>query len=225
PGIASAETHMTPPNLLSGSGAGRRFAAGPRPGLPGGEVEGRRNAPGEPGPAGALPDDPGAAGRPGPWAPSPVLIGSPGGTEVGQARPAQLPPAMGRHEPAAADPPPPPPHGTLRLVATRHLWDAGTLVAHCPHLAGLPREPAVGVHPDTLAALGVTPGSAVRVSSPQGELTLTATADPGLAPDCAAVAVNLPGASATALIDASRPVTDVTVNPATTPVATEPGRG
>jgi anaerobic selenocysteine-containing dehydrogenase len=177
-------------------------------------VEGRRNAPGEPGPAGALPGDPGAAGRPGPWAPSPVLIGSPGGTDIGEARPSERPPTIGRREPAATAAPAPPGQGTLRLVATRHLWDGGTLVTHCPHLAGLHPQPAVRVHPATLAALGVDPGSAVRVSSARGALVLTAVADAGVLPDCAAVAVNLPGASATELIDATRPVTDVTISAA-----------
>jgi NADH-quinone oxidoreductase subunit G len=216
PGIASAETHMTPPNLLSGSGAGRRFAAGAAPGRPEAEVEGRRNAGAdgrEPGPAGLIPGDPDAGGRPGPWQPSPVLIGSPGATDLGLARPADRPPTMGPYEAPATNPPAPPAAGTLRLVATRKMWDGGTLLAHSPHLADLHPEPAVYLHPATLAALGIAGGTEVWVDSGRGRMRLPAVADAGVARDGAAIVLNVPGANPATLLDAGRPVTDVTVTP------------
>ncbi|MGH9077267.1 MAG: molybdopterin dinucleotide binding domain-containing protein, partial [Acidimicrobiales bacterium] len=102
--------------------------------------------------------------------------------------------------------------GTLRLVATRSLWDGGTIVAHSPHLAPLHPRPAVGLHPAELARAGLSEGEVVRVSSPRGALELPVVADPRLAEGTAALPVNLPGASATALIDASAPVTDVALD-------------
>ncbi len=198
PGIGTAEQHLVPPTSLLGAGRGRAPAPGTEAGAPEGEAEGRRNAPDDAGSGSVTPafDAPAVEGRePGPqWAPPPVRLG--------------LPEAV--RGPHVADPTP----GTLRLVATRKLWDGGTLVAQSAHLAGLHPSPGVALHPAQLARLGLVAGQRARVSSGRGALVLDVSADAGVPEGCVAVALNLPGASATALIDAGQPVTDVRVEPA-----------
>ena len=118
-------------------------------------------------------------------------------------------------DPAAAGPagiPEAPSVGTLRLVATRTMWDAGTTLAHSPNLAPLAPEPVAGLHPTELEARGLFGGDEVTIRSPKGVLVgLRLIADPGLAPGTVAVGCNLAGASATALIDLSAAVTDVEI--------------
>ena len=200
PGIGTAEAHMVPPNSLYGSGAGRAYGPGADTTVPEAEVEGRRNAPDDT----PSPSPPLAAG---PAAPAVPGAGGPG--------PAGPPGTLGRPEGLRAPVPPPPPPGSLRLVATRSLWDGGTLVAHSAHLAALHPAPAVRVHPADLARLGLADGDAVRVRSSRGTIAVPALADASLPEGAAAVAVNLPGASATTLIDAASGVTDVFVEAAT----------
>ena len=232
PGIGSAELHMVPPSSLYGAGGGRPFGPGGDITVPAAEVEGRRNAPDD------TPEDPSAEGDvPGAEAgaespetppappsdgapsgvppidgpPSDVLIGSAGGTETGAAGPAEPPTGLRPPAATAVTPAAPGASGSLRLVATRSLWDAGTIVAHAPHLAHLHPAPAVRVHPDELVRLGAGVGDVVQVTSAAGRLVLPVVADPAVPVGAAAIAVNLPGASATTLIDAGPGVTDLRI--------------
>ena len=101
--------------------------------------------------------------------------------------------------------------GHLRLVAVRKLWDGGTLVANSAHLAKLFAPPKVGLNPTDLEGLGIAAGEEVRVESERGAITLSAASDPWVPEGSVTVPVNVGGASATTLIDAALPETDVVV--------------
>lgn len=70
----------------------------------------------------------------------------------------------------------------LPLHVGRTLFDGGTLVAHCPSLAGLGPGAVVRLHPDTAAAVGVRDGDKVTAR------TEDATFAAGVVVDAAAVA-------------------------------------
>ncbi len=103
------------------------------------------------------------------------------------------------------------PVGGLVLLATRHLWDAGTLVGHSPQLAGLHPTPAVALHPDELAERSLAEGEVVTVISGRGRVTAAVRADVGVPRRTVAVPFNLPGLSAASLIDGAAPVTEVRI--------------
>jgi NADH-quinone oxidoreductase subunit G len=98
---------------------------------------------------------------------------------------------------------------SLRLIATRCLWDAGTLVQQSPHLAGLHPRQRLAVNQYDLDRLGVASGGRVRAISPRASLVLDVEADAGVARGTAAIVFNLPGDGAAELIDATGPVTDI----------------
>ena len=102
---------------------------------------------------------------------------------------------------------------SLRLVAGRRLYDQGTLVAQSPSLANLATDAVAHLSPKDFDRIGVGVAGVtkVRIRSARGDVTVAAVADKGLAPGTASLAFNQPGASPTALIDASAPVTDVRV--------------
>jgi hypothetical protein len=100
---------------------------------------------------------------------------------------------------------------SLRLVATRALYDESVSIRHSPSLAGLAREVVVRLHPGELERIGVASGDRVRVSSNRTSLTLVAIADTGVPRGAAAIEFNLPGLGAADLIDAAQQVTDVRV--------------
>jgi predicted molibdopterin-dependent oxidoreductase YjgC len=98
---------------------------------------------------------------------------------------------------------------SLRLVATRTLWDNGTLVQHSPNLASLAPPLRLRVNPYDLDRLGVRSGGAVRVSSRRTSMVLPVHADTGVPRGSASLIFNLAGQGAADLIDATAPVTDV----------------
>jgi len=100
---------------------------------------------------------------------------------------------------------------SLRLVATRRMYDAGTAVQASPSSAGLPAAAQVRLNPIDFAKLGVDAGTPVKLVSARGELVAPIVADAGVPAGSAAVAANAPGANANRLIDVSTPVTDVRV--------------
>ncbi|MHB1536737.1 MAG: molybdopterin dinucleotide binding domain-containing protein, partial [Acidimicrobiales bacterium] len=99
--------------------------------------------------------------------------------------------------------------GALRLIAQRSLWDNGALVQHSPSLAQLHPPWQVLVHPDDMGRLGLTAGRPVRISSERGLLIAPLRADAGVPAGSIVVPFNLPGGSASALIDAGTAATDV----------------
>jgi anaerobic selenocysteine-containing dehydrogenase len=105
----------------------------------------------------------------------------------------------------------PPDAYSMRLVASRALYDAGVLVQKSPSLAPLAPGPHVAANPHDLSRLGVDPGDLVRVTSARAALVLPARADAGVPRGSVVVAFNQPGQGAADLVDAGQPVTDVRV--------------
>jgi NADH-quinone oxidoreductase subunit G len=121
-------------------------------------------------------------------------------------------PPLLRYRPGAAVKQAPPVDAySLRLVAPRTLYDAGTLVQRSPSLAALAAGPCLRVNPGDLGRLGVKTGERVRVSSARTSLVLDTAADPGVLRGSAVLVFNTPGPGAAELIDATQPVTDLRV--------------
>ena len=99
----------------------------------------------------------------------------------------------------------------LRLVATRTLYDLGTLVQHSPSLRGLAKEAKVRMNPSDLARLGLGDAASVTISSSRGRAILDTVADAGVPPGSVAMSVNHPGADPADLIDVTAPATKVQV--------------
>ena len=100
---------------------------------------------------------------------------------------------------------------SLRLVATRKLYDQGTLLQHAPSLAGLAPGTELRVSSSDLERLGAGDGGRVKVSSSRGSVTVDLHADPSLSKGTAHLYVNQSGPDPAVLIDAASPVTDVRI--------------
>ncbi len=103
---------------------------------------------------------------------------------------------------------------TLRLVATRRLYDAGSDVTGSPSLTPLVPKLVARANPYDLDRLGAATGDRVKVRSARGELILEAEADDGVPRGCVAIDFNVPSAdspgnAAATLIDSRQLVTDV----------------
>ncbi len=100
---------------------------------------------------------------------------------------------------------------SLRLVATRRLYDRGTLVQRSPSLAGLAAGTGLGVNPYDFDRLGVTEGDEVTITSSSARVVGRVVADEGVPRGSAHMAFNQPGLEVAELIDAGEVVTDVRV--------------
>jgi NADH-quinone oxidoreductase subunit G len=100
---------------------------------------------------------------------------------------------------------------SLRLVASRKLYDLGTDVQHAPGLAGLVTDTTLRLHPHDFDRLGVDPGAVVTVTASTGSVSLPVVPDPGVGRGAAAVALHQPGPQVGALIDGTAAVTEVRV--------------
>ena len=139
-----------------------------------------------------------------------TTVGEPsgGGTE-GAAEERRAPRTIRFARPGGPGGPPRLDSYSLRLVASRRLYDAGTFVAHSPSLAPLAVGAPLRVNPADLERLGLTSGSRIRLSSSRTTLVLVAEADLGVPRGTAALVFNQPGRGAADLIDATTAVTDV----------------
>jgi NADH-quinone oxidoreductase subunit G len=124
------------------------------------------------------------------------IVAEPGSVEVAPAAPGDAP------------------VGETAIHLGRVLYDGGTLVTSGPSLGALAREPALHIHPDRAAALGISAGDRVRITGDAGDETLTAVIDPTLAPGTVYLPVNTG-----AWVGAGR---DVTVERVSTPLESEP---
>ena len=98
----------------------------------------------------------------------------------------------------------------LRLVSGRPLYDDGATVQHSASVHNLKRTVELLVAAPDMQRLGVTNGTVVKVTSAHTTLTVPVRAVRGIAPGTAEFAME--GAdTASALIDAAAPVTDVRV--------------
>ncbi len=100
---------------------------------------------------------------------------------------------------------------SLRLVASRKLYDLGTDVQHAPGLAGLTTDTVLRLHPHDFDRLGVDAGAVVTVTASTGSVTLPVVPDPAVGRGAAAVVLHQPGPQVGALIDATATVTEVRV--------------
>jgi anaerobic selenocysteine-containing dehydrogenase len=100
---------------------------------------------------------------------------------------------------------------SLRLVATRKLYDQGTATHHSPSLSGLGTANAVRMHPHDFDRLGIDAGATVTLTAATGAIKLPAVPDSGVPKGSAAVLVNQAGPVVGTLIDASARVTDIKV--------------
>jgi NADH-quinone oxidoreductase subunit G len=104
---------------------------------------------------------------------------------------------------------------SLRLVAGRRLYDAGSSVTGSPSLTPLVPALVVRANPYDLDRLGAVTGDRVKVRSARGELILAAEADEGVPRGVVAIDFNVPGGesapgnAAATLIDSRQLVTDV----------------
>jgi predicted molibdopterin-dependent oxidoreductase YjgC len=100
----------------------------------------------------------------------------------------------------------------LRLIASRKLYDRGTLVQESPSLAGLAPGTVLRVNQYDFDRLGVSVGHQVRIKSSTGTLMAEIVVDQDVPRGSAAVYVNQDGIEVTHLIDATERVTDVRVD-------------
>ncbi len=110
---------------------------------------------------------------------------------------------------------PKPDNYTLRLVAGRRLYDAGSSMTGSPSLTPLVPALVARANPYDLDRLGASTGDRVKVRSARGELVLDAHADDGVPRGVIAIDFNVPGGesatgnAAATLIDSRQVVTDV----------------
>jgi predicted molibdopterin-dependent oxidoreductase YjgC len=136
----------------------------------------------------------------------PIEGGTPSAQASGSGRPTLL--SFTAAVPTAG---PAPDAYSLRLVATRKLYDQGTATQHSPALSGLGTDNFLRLHPHDFDRLGIDPGAIVTITAAAGAIKLPALPDAGVPKGSAAVLVNQPGPVVGTLIDASASVTDVRV--------------
>jgi anaerobic selenocysteine-containing dehydrogenase len=103
---------------------------------------------------------------------------------------------------------------TLRLVACRRLYDAGSAVTGSPSLTPLVPVLEARANPYDLDRLGAKTGDRVKIRSARGELVLPVRAEEDVPRGCVAIDFNVPSAespgnAAATLIDSRQLVTDV----------------
>ena len=100
---------------------------------------------------------------------------------------------------------------SLRLVATRAMYDDGVALRHSPSSTGLARSVELRLNPADFDKLGVAAGTVVRLESGRGNLLVPVEVDAGVPVGSAAIPWLAPGSAANTLIDSSAVVTDVRV--------------
>ncbi len=99
----------------------------------------------------------------------------------------------------------------MRLIVTRKMYDAGTLLTNSPSLVELAAGASASINPAQFASLGFTDGDDVTVRSEVGSITLPVVADAGVPAGAVAIEFNQPNASAASLLDSARTVTTVSL--------------
>ncbi len=128
--------------------------------------------------------------------------------------PPAAPPALHVWDRAVTAPTPTPPDAySLRLVAARTLYDAGSIVSSSPSLAALATGVALVVHPSDLERIGVSAeGDEVRVTSARGTITVPVLADSATAPGTGFMAFAQRGdVGPNDIVDIAAPVTELRV--------------
>jgi NADH-quinone oxidoreductase subunit G len=99
----------------------------------------------------------------------------------------------------------------LRLVVSRKLYDQAVSVRTSNSLAKLAAGTTLRLNPTDADRIGAKNGTFVRVASARGSINIPVFVDAGVVKGAAVVPFNQPDVSVATLIDASLPVTDVTV--------------
>ncbi|MGH9186552.1 MAG: molybdopterin oxidoreductase family protein, partial [Acidimicrobiales bacterium] len=172
-------------------------------GGPGGPLSGEQGTPVSIEGTRIAPDQPDGEAHPADEAGEPAETDEPAEPAPGR------PPLVRFTRPAEPAPAPPPDSYSLRLVASRKLYDRGTWVAHAPSLAGLAPGTAVRCNPADVDRIGVSDGGRVKATSSRGSATVEVVRDPGVPKGVAAIYVNQEGPNPTEFIDASAPVTEI----------------
>ncbi len=121
-------------------------------------------------------------------------------------------PSLVTFTPVAPVPAPPLDSYGLRLIATRALYDQGTLVQSAPALSGLARGTGVRLNPYDFDRLGGAPRVSVR--SGRATMVLALQADAGVPRGAAAIVVNQAEGDVTRLIDIDAAVTELRIETA-----------
>ncbi|MGA3146749.1 MAG: NADH-quinone oxidoreductase subunit NuoG [Acidimicrobiales bacterium] len=100
---------------------------------------------------------------------------------------------------------------SMRLVASRSLYDLGSAVSAVPALAGLVDPAPLRVNPHDLDDLGVAAGGSVRLRTENASLVAAAVPDPSLPRKVVAADFNVPldGGTVADLIDSGAPLVEV----------------
>ncbi|MGB7052630.1 MAG: hypothetical protein WBG41_13770, partial [Acidimicrobiales bacterium] len=100
---------------------------------------------------------------------------------------------------------------SLRLVASRTLYDEGAANSASPALAALVQPVTLRVNPSDLDDLGVAAGGEVRIRMATAEAVVVAIPDPSLPRRVVATVFNVPFGEGTVadLIDSSSPVVEL----------------
>ena len=100
---------------------------------------------------------------------------------------------------------------SFRLVADRTLYDKGTVVSHCPSLAGKAAPARLRLNPADFERLAVGKDALVSVTSSSGGITVSASPDGRVPPAVAALSLNTGGADPRDLISSEEPICEVRI--------------
>ena len=103
---------------------------------------------------------------------------------------------------------------SFRLVATRKLYDQGTLVQAAPHLAGLAPGTTVAMNPADAVSLGVSAGDRLVLEGTRSSVTLAVQLDAGVPRGAVAVPVNQSDARLGDLVASGEAVTELRIETA-----------
>jgi NADH-quinone oxidoreductase subunit G len=121
------------------------------------------------------------------------------------------PPALVVFEPAGPADPPALDSYSLRLIASRKLYDEGVSTQHSPSLSKLAPGTVLRINPYDFDRMGIEPGDRMQITSSRGSVGADVHIDGGVPRGCAAVFFNQPGVQVGQLIDAAERVTDVRI--------------
>jgi NADH-quinone oxidoreductase subunit G len=102
----------------------------------------------------------------------------------------------------------------FRLIASRKLYDLGTIVQSAPALAGLAPGSTIHLHPWDFDRLGVETGGRVTVRTATESVTVAVFADVGVPRGVAAMIVNQADGRVSDLIRVAQPITEVRIETA-----------
>jgi anaerobic selenocysteine-containing dehydrogenase len=103
---------------------------------------------------------------------------------------------------------------SFRLVATRKLYDQGTLLQASSHLAGLAPGTTARIHPADADRLGIESGARMVVRSSRTSLTLPVHPDSGVPRGAIALVVNQADVRVGDLVGVDGPVTELRIETA-----------